>query len=106
MWTRGEAPAETATLSLQIENLGCRGNATLLTYYLNREDELAIQGHVKLEAWPGPGLADARVIFDPAQTDDTMIKMAITEAVFDHNAAIWRPSPFRIEGYDPLGRKK
>jgi len=103
MWSRGQASEEIAVVSLQLENLGCRGNASLLTYFLDRDDELEIPGYIKLEAWPGPGTAETRILFDPARTDETLIKMAITEAYYDSDAHIWRASPFLIQGYDPLG---
>jgi len=101
--TRGQRPAVTATLKLTIHNLNCRGNATLLTYFLDRDDELAIPGYLRLEAWPGPNAAPARITYDPARTDESAIKQAITEPYFDAVAGIWRNSPFRIVGYDPLG---
>lgn len=100
---QGETPAETEVLDVNMENLGCRGNASLLVYFLERDDELELYGYFKLEAWPGPGLARARIVYDPSKIDEEMIKMAITEPYFDYNLDMWRESPFVIEGYDPLG---
>jgi ferredoxin len=101
--SRGNAPAEIAAAELRIESLTCRGRGTLLWYYLTRDDIFAVEGYLKLEAWPAPGAADARVIYDPQVTAEQIIKDAIVEPYFDSDALTWRPSPFVIEGYDPLG---
>ena len=101
-WSRGEAPAETAVLALEIEGLTCRGSANLLVYFLTRDDDLEVLGALALEAWPGPGAARARLTFDPRQTDADALHAAITAPVFEPDWASWRPSPFRIAGYDPL----
>ena len=101
--TRGQEPAVAATLDLRISNLTCRGKANLLMYYLERDDEFAVPGYVKLEAWPGPGAAPARITYDSSLSDDEAIRQAVTEPYFDALEAIWRPSPFEIEGYDSLG---
>lgn len=100
---RGEAPAETASVELGVEGLTCRGSAALFVYYLERDDEYALPGYLKIEAWPGPGYAPSRVTYDPAQTDESAIKDAIVEPYYDSVAHVWRPSPFTVEGYDPLG---
>ena len=99
---RGDQPPVTTTVDLGIHNLGCRGNATLLTYYLERDDMFAIPGYVKLQAWPGPGAAEARITFDPSLTDEKAIKKAIVEPYYDEAAELWRLSPFEIAGFDPL----
>ena len=44
-----------------------------------------------------------RVTYDPTQADEASINEAITEPYYDTLAELWRPSPFQIEGYDPLG---
>ena len=100
---RGPEPTVTATIELGIHNLGCRGNATFLMYYLERDDALAVPGYLKLEAWPGPGIAKARITFDPSVTEETAIKEAIIEPYYDEAAERWRLSPFEIEGFDPYG---
>ena len=100
--SRGRAPGRVATMELEVENLSCRGRANLLFYFLERDDLFELPGYLKVEAWPGPGLADVRITFDPAKTDEQAIKQAITEPYFDLGADFWRTSPFRIEGYDPL----
>jgi len=99
---RGSPPAQVAAVRLEIENLACRGRANLLFYFLERDDLYEVPGYLKVEAWPGPGLADVRVTFDPSVTDEEMIKQAITEPYYDALTDHWRASPFRIEGYDPL----
>jgi len=96
-------PAQTAAVDLRIENLACRGRANLLFYFLERDDMYQVPGYLKFEAWPGPGFAAARVTYDPARTDEESIKRAITEDYFEIKDDHWRPSEFRIEGYDPLG---
>jgi len=98
---RGDEPAETATLELRVNDLTCRGRASLLMYFVERDDEFEIPGYLLVEAWPGPGYVPVRITYDPSQTDEDAIREAITEPYFD--GEIWRSSPFLIEGYDPLG---
>lgn len=100
--TRGTAPAETAYVDLAVHDLTCRGRATLFVYYLERDDQYALPGYLRIEAWPGPDPAAARVIYDPGQTDADAIRQAVTEPYYDYDAGVWRSSPFAIEGYDPL----
>ena len=104
--SRGTPPARVASVEMKIENLSCRGKANLLLYFLKRNDMDAIPGYFKIEAWPGPGLADVRITYDPAATSEDAIRRAITEPYFEWRAdageGFWRVSPFRIEGYDPL----
>jgi hypothetical protein len=100
---RGAAPAQVATAEFGVQGLTCRGKATLFAYYLERDDEYAVPGYVKIEAWPGPGAAPTRILYDPSRTNVETIRQAITEPYYDATAAFWRPSPFTIEGYDPLG---
>jgi polyferredoxin len=97
------APGKLAALELRIENVTCRGRATLLAGFLERDDDFAIPGYLKLEAWPGPGAARVRVTYDASRTDEAAIKEAITEPYFDAAEKIWRMSPFVIQGYDSLG---
>jgi len=101
--TRGEEPAKIETVQLEVSGVACRGSATLLTYFIERDDEFAIPGYVRIEAWPGPGAVPVHVTFDPARTDEELIKQAITEPYFDLDGGVWRDSPFAIAGYDPLG---
>ena len=103
--THGTAPEETASVTLEIYDLTCRGRANLLVYYLERDDDRALSGFLKFEAWPGPGAARARVSFDPAATDMGAILEAISEPYYDYDTGQWRMSPFRIAGYDPLRRR-
>jgi hypothetical protein len=99
---RGELPPQTATVALQIENLTCRGRANLFAYFLERDDLFAIPGYLHVAAWPGPGWAEVHITFDPTKTDQSAIERAITEPYFEADENFWRPSPFQIEGYDPL----
>ena len=101
VWARGESPHETASVQLAINHLNCRGNASLLVYFLSRDDELEIPGYVRLDAWPGPDPAAARITFDPAQTDERAIRDAIVEPYFDLAGRYFRTSPFAIDGGGP-----
>jgi ferredoxin len=101
--SHGARPDRVAAVELRLENLSCRGRANLLFYFLERDDMFQIPGYFKVEAWPGPGLADVRITFDPQTADAEVLKRAITEPYFDVVADYWRNSPFQIEGYDPLG---
>lgn len=99
---RGEKPAQIAIAHLKVEQLTCRGKGTLFASFVEREDDLAIPGYVRIEAWPGPGAVDAKIHYDPAQTNEQAIKRAITEPLYQAETREWKPSPFVIEGYDPL----
>jgi ferredoxin len=98
----GTPTDELSTVRLKVENLTCRGRANLFFYFLERDDMYEIPGYFKVEAWPGAGLAEVDVTYDPTVTDEDSIKRAITEPYYDAVADFWRSSPFRIEGYDPL----
>ena len=102
-FTKGEPPAVTETIELRIEELSCRGRANLLRYFLERDDELALDGYFKFEAWPQPGMARARVTFDPEEIDELLLKDAIAQPYYDEGLQDWRTTPFVIQGYDPLG---
>jgi ferredoxin len=99
---RGTMPGTVEWVDLRMDDLTCRGRANLLFYFLERDDLFAVSGYLRLEAWPGPGRARARVGFDPAQTDAQRIKQAVSQPYYDALADVWRNSPFTIEGYDPL----
>ena len=99
---RGKAPAQTKTVHLELKNLGCRGTATLLFYYLTRDDMAQIQGYLKLHAWPSPGYAKVSISYNPSLADEEEIKEAITEPYYDNVQHVWRNSPFEIKGYDSL----
>jgi ferredoxin len=104
--SRGAPPDQVATVRLKIENLTCRGRANRLLFFLQRDDLYELPGYLKLEAWPGPGAADVRIAYDPAQTNELAIKRAITEPYYnlwdDARRSACLISTFRIEGYDPL----
>ncbi len=100
---RGERPAQTAETTLHLSDLSCRGRGNLLVYFLERDDLYEVAGYLKIEAWPGPGLAEVRITYDPSQVSADALKQAITEPYYDVLGDRWRMSPFQIEGYDPLG---
>ena len=99
---RGEPSAKTAVAELNVHNLTCRGRANLFAYFLEREDIDAVDGYLRIAAWPGPGWARVRVTYDPARTDEAAIKQAITNPIFEPENNFVRSSPFQIQGYDPL----
>ena len=101
--SRGTLPDRVATAELRMSNLHCRGRANYLFYFLNRDDELRVPGYLKIEAWPGPGMADVRITYDPGKTDEAAIKRAMTELYYNDFRKRLEHSPFQIEGYDPLG---
>ncbi len=100
---REAAVVNTEQVELGILNMTCRGKTSTLWSLLEREDEFAIDGYLKLEAWPGPGFARARVTFDADSTDGTRVKEAITSPFFDAGLSSWEIPIFEIEGYDPYG---
>jgi len=104
-WARGEAPATTAEVELQLDGLTCRGKANLLVYFLERDDDLELSAYLALDAWPGPDIARAVVRYDPGATDADAIRAAITEPYFEARWEDWRHAPFVIEGYDPYGER-
>lgn len=101
-YTRGDAPAVTETVELNIYDLTCRGRANLLVYYLERDDDLMLPGYLRFEGWPTPGVGRARITFDPAETTAEAVKQAVAESYYDYDLGLWRHSPFVIEGFDPL----
>jgi len=102
-WNKEAAkPDNTAQIIMEVEGLECRGSANLFVYFLDRDDELEIPGYVRLEAWPSPGGGEVKIIYDPTQANEDLIKMAITETYYDALGNQWRASPFIIKGYDPF----
>lgn len=103
----GTPPASTRSVRLKVDNVRCRGNANLLYYFLARDDLGPPLKYFKLEAWPHPSApADVHITYDPRETSEEAIRRAITEPIFEPGTSasegLWRHSPFRIEGYDPL----
>jgi len=96
-------PAETASVTLEVRGLKCRGSANLFVFFLEREDVERVPGYLRIDAWPDPTAGRARITFDPARTDEGAIQRAITSPVYDAADDRFRMSPFEIEGYDPLG---
>lgn len=97
----GDPPADVAILEIDVSDLTCRGRCSLFRFFLERQDEFLIPGYLKIEAWPGPGLAKARISYDPNRVDMQTIKQAITEAYYEFEADRWWASPFEISGYEP-----
>ncbi len=97
-YTRGAHPESVGTVDLQLGELTCRGRATLLVYFLDRDDERALPGYLKLEAWPAPSAGRARISFDAALSSPEDIRRAITEPYFNLVESRWHASPFVIEG--------
>ncbi len=95
-------PAQVAVVELQVDEMTCRGRGNLLYFFLERDDLYQVPGWFRIEAWPGPGYARVRMSYDAGQGSDEAIRKAITEPYFDVGFG-WRMSPFRIQGYDPLG---
>lgn len=95
-YDRGLPPGEAATVELAIEELSCRGRGSLLVFFLDRDDEFAVPGHLRLEAWPGPGEAKIRIHYDATQVSAADVREAITEPYFNPAESLWRASPFRI----------
>ncbi len=100
--THGQVPEVTAVTELDIVGLSCRGKATLLMYFLERDDIFELSGYLRLEAWPGPDAGKARIVHDPSLCNAAAVKEAVTEPYYDALAKLWRLSPFEIEGYDPI----
>jgi len=98
---RGEPPDLVATLDLRIKGVTCRGAATLLAYFLERDDISRLAGYLRIEAWPGSGSARVRIAYDPARSDPRAIREAIIEPYYDAEQGFERHSPFEIEGYAP-----
>lgn len=101
---RGPAPAGPASIELRVTELNCRGRAVLFDSLLSRDDLYAVEGYLRLEVWPAPGVGRARVTYDPSRVDADGVRRAITEPYYDSLSDSWRASPFVIEGFDPLAR--
>ncbi|MEN8150953.1 MAG: 4Fe-4S binding protein [Planctomycetota bacterium] len=102
VWSRGEMPADTESVDLMIDGLACRGSANRLVYFLTREDDISIEGPIRVEAWPGPGFVRAVITWEAGATDPATVKAAIVEPCWDEVTERWREADFTIEGYDPL----
>lgn len=101
-YVRGEVPSQVETMKMKVTGLACHGTAGQLEMFLNREDEIAVPGYLRVIAWPGPGEVGIHISYDPAVTDEESIKMAMTEPYFEPIDGRWRESPFSIAGYDPF----
>ena len=67
-----------------------------------RDDEYALRGYLRIEAWPAPGWGKVRIEFDAQHSDAARVRSAVTEAQYDAGQRTWTHSPYRIEGYNPL----
>ncbi|MBP8305073.1 MAG: 4Fe-4S binding protein [Phycisphaerae bacterium] len=97
-----DRPATVAECSLHIEGVTCSGSARQLILFLDRDDAFAVPGYLKVLTSPGPGFVKVRLQYDPARTDPSALVSALVEPYYDRVEARWRPSPFQVEGYDPL----
>jgi polyferredoxin len=100
--TSGTRPDITTSVVFEVRDLDCRGRANMLMSFLYRDDEYALSGYLKVEAWPGPDPAALRITYDPALTSERSIQRAITEPYYNAGEDVWEMSPFEIVGYDPL----
>ena len=75
----------------------------MFQYFLTRDDDLAVEGPLRIHAWPAPGTGRAEISYDPDVTDPDAIRTALTMPYYDYDVGLMRTSPFRIVGYDPLG---
>ncbi len=98
----GDPQGEPVTVELRLEELGCRGRANLLVFFLDRDDEYALPGYLRLEAWPGPGESKVRITVsaDGGPGTSAAVLTALTEAItepyFNLIENRWYPSPFVI----------
>ncbi len=93
-YARGDKPAATSTVDLEVAGLDCRGRASLLVFFLDRDDEFALPGYVSLEAWPGPKRGRARITFDAATVTPDLVRRCISEPYFNLAENLWYSSPF------------
>ncbi|MCK4413757.1 MAG: 4Fe-4S binding protein [Candidatus Eisenbacteria sp.] len=96
LYERGVLPDESAAFECEVHDLTCRGRATLLTFFLDRDDLFAVPGPLRLEAWPAPGAGRVKISHDPQQTDRRAIEDAITEPYYDMATDRWHLSPFAM----------
>jgi ferredoxin len=103
---RGDKPQQTETVTLKVDNLTCRGTATLLWFYLDRDDLYALPGYLFVEVWTDPTMGTVRVTFNPTQVSRNDIYMAITEPYINfadtETSGQIMFSPFNVQGYDPI----
>lgn len=101
--TFGTPGAQAETLRLTVLGVHCRHSTEVFAEHVGRrDDEYAVSGFLKIEAWPQPGGGAVQITFDPAQTSAARIKHAIVEPAFDPATKRWQMPPYRIVGYDPL----
>jgi hypothetical protein len=102
--TRGQPPETgTSTVDLQIKGVSCRGSAVRLAFFLMCGDVARIPGYLRLEAWPGPGFAKVRIMFDKQRTSPDAIKDALMEPYLDPSTGSFHRPAFLIKGYTPWG---
>lgn len=98
---RGTPPAEPASVRLKVSGVTCRGTSEALVQWLERDDEYAVPGYLKVETWPDPNLAAVRITFDPDQTDVAALKRALVLPYYNLLEDEWKRSEFSIDGYSP-----
>ncbi len=99
---QGERPATVATLSLDVAGVTCRGTSSaLVETWLNRDDEYAVEGYLKVEIWSAADLATVQVTYDAQQTPPDAIRRAIVTPYIDLlEGTVVRPQ-FELPGYTP-----
>jgi ferredoxin len=101
--THGAAPTKTESITLRVSGVKCRHSTEQFVEFLTtRDDEFALRGYLRVEAWPEPGWGAVRLVFDPTRDTAVRLRSAITEARFDAAGGTWSHSPYRIQGYDAL----
>lgn len=99
--SRGEPPARTASVKLTVSGVACRHGTMRFVEWLDRNDEYAVRGYLKVEAWPAPDGGVVRLTYDPSKVDEAGVKRAIVMPYFDLLEGTLRSSPYEIEGYRP-----
>ncbi len=93
-------PSVTNNVIFEVEGVSCSGSAKLFTYFLDRKDISQISGYMKVTARPRSGWIPINIQYDPAKTDKEALVEAIMEPYYDLEEKRWRPSPFKIKGFN------
>ena len=100
-------PEKVAVLEVDLEGLVCRGTAQKVWgFFLTRDDDYAIDGYLRFEAWSHPTLGRGKFYYDPKKTNADAIKQALTQPYFNATEEVITmdviESPVTIPGYDPI----